>query len=116
MECFPLEDVAKVQVHLYGSLALTGKGHGTDMAVMMRLQGEQPETIDPDSVPLKVQAIHDGHGLVLNQARTIAFDLEKDLVFHFDEVLPQHANGMRFLAFDHSDETLASQTSFSVNG
>jgi len=111
-----LEDVAKVQVHLYGSLALTGKGHGTDMAVIMGLQGEQPETIDPDSVPLKLQAIRDGHRLALNHTHTIAFDLEQDVVFHYEEVLSQHANGMRFFAFNHTGKTLASQTSFSVGG
>lgn len=116
VECLPLEDVAQVQVHLYGSLALTGKGHGTDMAVMMGLQGEQPETIDPDSVPLKLQAIRDGQGLALNQTHTITFDLEQDVVFHYEEVLSQHANGMRFFAFDQTGETLASQTSFSVGG
>ena len=116
VDSLPLQEVTKVQVHLYGSLALTGKGHGTDMAVMMGLQGEQPETIDPDSVPLKLQAIRDGQGIALNHTHTIAFDVEQDLVFHYEEVLPQHANGMRFFAFDKAGETLASQTSFSVGG
>ena len=80
VDSLPLQEVTKVQVHLYGSLALTGKGHGTDMAVMMGLQGEQPETIDPDSVPLTLQAIRDGQGIALNHTHTIAFDVDVEEV------------------------------------
>ncbi|MEM7351509.1 MAG: L-serine ammonia-lyase [Acidobacteriota bacterium] len=111
-----LEAVQRVEARLYGSLASTGKGHGTDRAVLMGLEGEEPETIDPSSVPERVDRIAEDHRMRLFGQRDLAFDPTTDLLFCLLETLPQHPNGMRFTAFDAAGETIDSQVYFSVGG
>ena len=110
------DGVASIQVTLYGSLAFTGKGHGTDSAILLGLMGLQPETIDPDSVEGLLRAIHSTKQLdVLNVGR-ISFNPEANLVFDFGEGLPRHTNGMRFVAFNSSSDILADEKYFSLGG
>lgn len=108
--------VQSIQVTLYGSLAHTGKGHGTDSAVLLGLMGLQPETIDPNYMEGILRAIHRHKNLeVLNVGR-IAFDPETDLLFAVGEELPRHTNGMRFVARSAAAETLADEKFYSLGG
>jgi len=95
----PLEAINKVEVHLYGSLALTGKGHATDIAVLMGLIGTAPETIDPAQVPQLLQNIDAAKSLMLNGLHPVPFSKKEHLHFHFGKTLPFHANGMTFKFF-----------------
>ena len=108
--------VARITVGLYGSLALTGKGHGTDSAVLLGLSGYQPETLDPDEVEGLLRGIHRQKRLDVPAAGLIAFRPDSDIVFHYDEVLPRHTNGMRFAAFDASGKLLQSDDYYSLGG
>jgi L-serine dehydratase len=111
-----LERVAKVGVDLYGSLALTGKGHATDRAILLGLAGERPDRIDPDAADLKVARIRETGRLSLGGIHDIAFDEASDLRFLQRERLPHHSNGMRFAAFDPAGALLDSRISYSVGG
>ena len=94
-----LDAVASVQVELYGSLAKTGKGHGTDLAVLLGLNGDDPVTIPVDAVQTHIQHIHATKTIHLGGQRTLGFDPERDVVFLYDQSLPYHANGLTFRAF-----------------
>ncbi len=107
---------ARVSVVLYGSLALTGRGHGSDLAVLMGLEGETPEEIDPDHAPRRVEAIRRERRLRLAGQREITFDPASDLVFDRKRTLPLHSNGMRFLALDGAGELLAERVYYSIGG
>src|SRR5579864_6437558 len=95
-----LEQVSRITVALYGSLALTGRGHGTDRAVLLGLLGEKPEEVDPAAVEKELAAIHAAREILLLRRHAIAFYPDRDLLFHGTEVLPMHSNGMRFTAYD----------------
>ena len=95
--------VATIRVELYGSLALTGKGHATDRAILLGLSGETPAGIDPDQIEAKLKAFEQSGPRV-------------DIVFHYDMVLPGHPNGMRFTAFDAADQKLRSEVYYSIGG
>ena len=111
-----LDRTARVETHLYGSLALTGKGHGTDTAVLMGLEGELPESVDVDSVPARLQDIRSGHHLTLGGTKELPFHEKSDLVFHRTEALPAHPNGLRFFAYDGAGTELLSRTYYSIGG
>ena len=111
-----LDRCAEVEVRLYGSLALTGKGHGTDKAVLLGLEGATPEGVDPDNVERQVAAIREGHRLELPGGPTVPWDEEKQLLFLRKESLPQHPNGMRFTGRDAAGNTLLEYTCFSIGG
>ncbi len=111
-----LAAVARVQVELFGSLAMTGKGHGTDRAVLMGLEGEVPEEVDPEWMPRRVEEIRASGRLRLLGAHEIAFAEKADLVFNRRQLLPLHSNGMRFTAFDAAQEVLAERIYYSVGG
>jgi L-serine dehydratase len=107
--------VVAIQIDLYGSLAKTGKGHGTDLAVILGLNGNDPVTIPVEQVhPILHQINHDKR-LCLGGQCNIQFDPEQDVVFHFDQSLPYHANGLTFRAF-YNDGTGISHTYYSVGG
>ncbi|KUJ84619.1 L-serine ammonia-lyase [Microbulbifer flavimaris] len=110
-----LGEVTRVEVHLYGSLALTGVGHGTDMAVLMGLLGEAPDTVDVDTIDHKQRIIEEEHRLNLAGVHEIGFMRDRDLVFHCEEFLPQHANGMTCRAFAGAD-LLFERSYFSIGG
>ena len=107
---------ARVKTELYGSLGATGKGHGSDKAVLLGLAGHEPDSVEVDAIPALLQAIRDGSRLTLAEGPTIAFDERNDLVFHRRETLPFHANGMRFTAFDAQGAVLSERTYYSVGG
>ncbi len=111
-----LDTTAAIEVRLYGSLALTGKGHGTDKAVLLGLEGATPEGIDPDEVEPRVAAIRESGRLSLGGGPTIAFHEAANLLFLRKESLPQHPNGMRFTARDADGKTLLEYTCFSIGG
>ena len=115
-EAGALERVAQVRVELYGSLGATGRGHGSDVAVLLGLEGERPETVEVDAMPARVAQIHQEGRLRLGGAHPIAFTQPEHLVFHRKLTLPQHPNGMRFLALDAGGAELANRTYFSVGG
>jgi L-serine dehydratase len=110
--------VARIQVDLYGSLALTGVGHGTDSAVLMGLEGETPDAVDTESIPDRLIAIRDSGRLTLGGLRPIAFREETDLVFNRRTFLDFHPNALRFQAFNSVDvtEPCLSSTYFSIGG
>ena len=108
--------VRKIEVRLYGSLAFTGKGHGTDSAILLGLSGEAPDTIDPDAVDTILQKIKDERKLEIPGVDPIDFDPEADLIFDFGEPLSRHTNGMRFVARDDSDSVVLSDDYFSIGG
>ena len=107
---------ARVQVELFGSLALTGKGHGTDRAVLMGLVGETPEAIDPDSVTPRIEAIRGRERLAILGRHILPFNEKEDLIFNRRDLLPLHSNGMRFTAFSPERETLDQRIYYSVGG
>jgi len=111
-----LDRTARVRTELFGSLALTGKGHGTDRAVLMGLEGESPEEIDPDAVVPRLEAIRGEERLALLGRHAVPFHEKEDLVFNRRELLPLHSNGMRFSAFDEAGEALDQRIYYSVGG
>lgn len=108
--------IARLEVQLYGSLAHTGHGHGTDVAILLGLCGELPDQVDTDGVPARVQAIRDTQRLALLGRKTIAFDVNRALVFNRSELLPVHSNGMRFQALDAHGAVLAERDLYSIGG
>ncbi|TMH59571.1 MAG: L-serine ammonia-lyase [Betaproteobacteria bacterium] len=111
-----LDLTERVGVDLYGSLALTGRGHGTDRAVLLGLSGDAPDRIDPDAVEAKVHRIRAQHSLRLDGRREIAFREQEDLRFRIDKALAFHSNGMRFTAHDATGAVLFRKIYFSVGG
>ncbi len=111
-----LERSRWVTVELFGSLGHTGRGHGTDKAVLLGLEGELPDRIDPDSIAPRLDAIRDQQSVNLGGTRPIEFIEKKHLTFHKRETLPYHSNGMRFIAFDADQKVLESRDYYSVGG
>ncbi|MBK6929649.1 MAG: L-serine ammonia-lyase [Saprospirales bacterium] len=109
------DHVEAVQVDLYGSLAKTGKGHGTDLAVVLGLNGDDPVTIPVDQVQAVLQQIEQAKTLRLGGRKEIPFDPERDVVFLYHDTLPYHANGLVFRAFFRNGAGI-SQTYYSVGG
>src|SRR5262249_25733582 len=108
--------VIRVQGELYGSLALTGHGHGTDRAILLGLSGEQPDVIAPETIEPKLAAIRAAKKLALAGAKEIEFDEPRDLLWHKDKTLAAHSNGMRFTAFDAAGAVIATQVYYSIGG
>lgn len=108
--------IQRVKVELFGSLAFTGKGHGTDRAILMGLEGHLPDTIDPDMIHLRTQAIIDQKIINLLSQQSIPFDVMNDLVFNFHDLLPAHTNGMRFTAYDHEGQEILTHIYYSIGG
>ncbi|KAF9159461.1 hypothetical protein DFQ26_006499 [Actinomortierella ambigua] len=111
-----LDKVASLRIDLFGSLALTGIGHGTPDSILMGMEGESPESVETTTIQSRLKAISDNKALTLDSTRRITFDPAKDLVFHYFESLPQHPNGMRFCAFDDQGDLLATNEYFSIGG
>ena len=109
------DSVVKVQVHLYGSLAKTGKGHGTDIAIQLGLQGNDPVTFDVNSIHSVIESINSKQLLKLNNRKDIVFNPEKDIVFLFSKSLPFHPNALTFEATLTNNQTI-SETYYSVGG
>ncbi len=111
-----LEQVARVRVDLFGSLGHTGRGHGTDRAVLLGLEGEWPDQIDPDTIGPRVAEITSSGLLRLAGRRQVRISPRDDLVFHKRQTLPHHSNGMRFTALDSAGGELARRDYYSVGG
>ncbi|MFN8475232.1 MAG: L-serine ammonia-lyase [Anaerolineae bacterium] len=108
--------VERVRADLYGSLALTGRGHATDKAILLGLSGERPDTVDPDSVEALVERVRFDALLRLNGQRDIRFDETADLVFHMRQTLPRHPNALCLTATDDDGAVLLAETYYSVGG
>ncbi len=111
-----LEAVARVEVELFGSLALTGRGHGTDKAVLAGLEGAEPETVDTDWLAGLVEAVEASGKIEIPGRGEVPFDLPGDLLFRRRRTLPYHPNGMQFRAFDGAGERLLERTFYSIGG
>jgi len=111
-----MAQVERIRVELYGSLAHTGRGHGTDKAILLGLEGEHPDTIDPDQIEQKLQRIRSEKQLRLSPEKVLRFDEKYDLAFNKRQKLPYHSNGMRFIAYGSGEHVLASRDYYSVGG
>ncbi|WP_329253308.1 L-serine ammonia-lyase [Actinoallomurus sp. NBC_01490] len=111
-----LEKTASVRAVLYGSLGLTGKGHGSDKAVILGLEGDRPESVDVDGVPKRLESSRSRGTIRLLGSREVPFVVGTDLVFERKESLPHHPNGMRFTACDDAGEVLRENVYYSVGG
>ena len=116
-----LEKTTRVNVDLYGSLALTGIGHGTDRAILLGLLGEAPDSVDPTAVEQKITTVRKSSTLALNGSKIITFTEAEDLHFRRNQMYPNpevhsHPNGMRFTAFDSTGAKLADEVFYSIGG
>ncbi len=111
-----LSRTSQVSAQLYGSLALTGRGHCTDRAILLGLEGMSPDTIDSAAVEAALHRIRVNGRIRLAGRHEIAFDEPLNLLFHMDQVLPGHSNGMRFTAHDSSLHVLAREEYYSIGG
>lgn len=111
-----VSDTDRVVITLYGSLAFTGKGHGTDRALVLGLLGEKPDKIDPADVHHLVEKVIETKALKLCGKHVLAFDFDKDIIFDFEAPLAEHTNGLIVAAYDKAGNVLANETYFSVGG
>jgi L-serine dehydratase len=111
-----LDKTVRVGAQLYGSLALTGRGHCTDLAVLLGLEGHSPDTLDPAAVEPSLHRIRTSHRLMLGGTHEIEFDEPLDVLWHRDQTLPGHSNGMRFTALDAEGQVLAREEYYSTGG
>ncbi|MCA9193150.1 MAG: L-serine ammonia-lyase [Planctomycetales bacterium] len=111
-----LPQAIRVHVVLYGSLALTGKGHGTDRAIVLGLSGQQPELINPDSMDDQLLVIDQQRKVRLLNQFSIEFHSERDIEFRRRERLPYHPNGMRFTLLGLEEQPLLSRIYYSIGG
>ena len=111
-----LKATVRVCSQLYGSLGATGKGHGSDKAVLLGLQGAAPDTVDVDGIAAVLKRVREHKQVELLGMHVIAFTEKTDLIFYRREALPFHANGMRFTAFDAGGAELLARTYYSVGG
>lgn len=110
-----LKDVTRVVVDVYGSLSLTGKGHRTDIAIIMGLAGNLPDTVDIDSIPGFIQDVNThGRLMLANGQHEVEFPVDQCMNFHADN-LSLHENGMRITALA-GDKVVYSQTYYSIGG
>lgn len=109
-------DTEKMKIDLYGSLALTGKGHATDIAIMLGLEGNTPEGTDPNALNAQIEKIRSSKTLNLLGEKAISFQESSHLLFHYDKQLPFHPNAMRFTAYDEHGKTIQTEVFYSVGG
>ena len=113
---YPLEHIHRVRVDLFGSLAMTGRGHSTDIAILLGLQGETPADVDTGKVDATIERIRSEHKLHLLGQHTVTFDESLDLNFNEGASLSLHANGMTFNCWDKQGKHLSRQNYYSVGG
>ncbi len=111
-----LAATTRICSQMYGSLGATGKGHGTDKAVLLGLLGHEPDTVDVEHIAAELKGIREAKAIALLGTHTIAFTEQCDLIFYRRETLPFHANGMRFTAFDAGGAELLTRIYYSVGG
>ena len=108
--------IHRIKIELYGSLALTGKGHGTDKAILNGLENKSPETVVPESMVPRMYEIISSQTLNLAGKKNLTFNETTDFLFLQKELLPKHTNGMRFSAFDAQNNLLIAQVYYSIGG
>lgn len=101
---------------MFGSLALTGKGHGTPEAILMGIEGETPDQVETSTIKARVDDIHTNHSIHLDGIHRIHFNPDKHLIFNYFKTLPQHPNGLRFCAYDSDANMIATNEYFSIGG
>lgn len=111
-----VHNVTRIKTDLYGSLALTGKGHGTDKAILNGLEGKLPDSVDPGMLVPRMQEIIASGSIFLAGQQIINFDIKNDLNFLQQERLPQHSNGMCFTAYDNNNNVLCTRIYYSIGG
>ena len=111
-----LKRTTQISAQLYGSLALTGRGHCTDRAILLGLEGMRPDTIDSATIEPTLKRIRVDKRIRLGGSHEIDFDEPLNMLFHFDQVLPGHSNGMRFTAHDAAAQVLAREEYYSIGG
>ena len=110
-----LPQVRALRVELYGSLAATGRGHGTDRGIMLGLMGEAPDTVDPERIGSLIDGVRQARELRLWNSHPVAFDPDKDFSYHL-KPMTEHPNGMRFSAFDAQGQLLRTERYLSIGG
>lgn len=110
-----LEQASRLHVELFGSLALTGLGHGTDRGILLGLMGYRPEEVDPIEIPALLASVHRNGQLPLPGGHSVPFPPDA-LEFRKDELLPGHSNGMRFTAYDQTDREILVRVFYSTGG
>ena len=113
---FKTEEVQKIRVSLHGSLAFTGKGHATDRAVMLGLNGYLPHTVNPDQTDEIIAQVYSTHAIKPTGFEQLQFDPKEDLIFDYENVLPGHTNGLKFFAYDELTRLLLESTYYSIGG
>ena len=111
-----LTEVHRVKTELFGSLGATGKGHGSDKAVMLGFEGELPESVDTTIIDSRLASIRQQQKINLLGEHSVAFNEQDDLIMHRKKTLPFHSNGMIFSAFNRQGNELSSATFYSVGG
>lgn len=111
-----LRQIQRIKIDLYGSLALTGKGHATDSAIILGLEGDEPETTDPSQIQNRIAYIRENLKLNLCGVHQISFTESTDLLFHKDKQLPYHPNAVRFTAYDSKGKELYTDVVYSTGG
>jgi L-serine dehydratase len=111
-----LADTTAVRAEMFGSLGVTGHGHGTVKALVLGLEGEKPDLVDPATAEPRVSKVHDDKLLQLGGTHTITFSMDDDLVLHRRKRLPFHSNGMRFIAWNTAGHVLLAREYYSVGG
>ncbi len=111
-----LKDVCKLQIALYGSLGATGKGHGSDKAILLGLLGENPASVDVNTIAGTIEKIRETKSINLAKLKEIVFDEDEDLTFYRKKSLPFHSNGMKLLAYDATGNELSVKIYYSVGG
>jgi len=111
-----LNEVERLRISLHGSLAFTGKGHGSDQAIILGLLGETPETLDPNLTDKKIKKIEKYKSIKISKTQKINFDPIEDIVFDFEKALPGHANAMVFYAFGQKEKILIEKKYYSIGG
>ncbi len=111
-----LDSVARIKSELYGSLGATGKGHGSDKAVLLGLEGELPESIETGTVESRLEKMRNSRQICLLNTRQITFTEKNDLIMHRRQTLPFHSNGMTFCAYNADNVALREASFYSVGG
>lgn len=111
-----LKNTVRIKIELFGSLAFTGKGHGTDSAILLGLENNLPDTVDPDRIKPRVQEIITQQKIQLFAKHPVTFHLNEDLYYNLQELLPAHTNGMRFSAFNQDKHLLRESIYYSIGG
>jgi L-serine dehydratase len=110
-----LKSISRITIELFGSLAFTGKGHGTDCAILLGLEGNAPDTVPPEIIHPRSQEIIQQHSINLAKQHLVFFNYETDLIFNYQTKLPFHTNGMRFTAYD-KQQIIATDIYYSIGG